>query len=124
MRVSIEHSQKQTGLFSKTDHYLISVTVEFSEAERHILKKSEDFVVLERGPSSTNRKLTAEEQEEFYNVLCLRISDLLKGTDTFAVLSPAEAKTYDASLREALKDLKAHIESNSSAPVGADTFEL
>ena len=112
------------GSLDKSGLLLTSVTVEFTEAERHILKKSEDFVVLERGPSSTNRKLTAQEQQKFYNVLCLRISDLLKGADTFAVLSPAEAKTYDASLREALKDLKAHIESNASAPVGAGTFEL
>ncbi len=126
MRVAIEHTQKTTGLFSKTTHYIVSVTVHFSEEEKHALKNAGDAVVVEREPGSQTKPFAnAEEAAILGRHLHLKVSDLLRGkTDSYSLASPAEAKTYDANLRASLQNLKDYILANTEALSGKDTFEL
>ena len=126
MRVSIEHTQETTGIFSKQTHYVVSVTVLFSEEEKHVLKPMKDAIVVDRGPDSKRQgKFSAAEEEELHDAFCLKVSDLLKGkTDRYTFASPAEAKEYDALVRASLQNVKDHIINNAEAPSGTDTFEL
>lgn len=126
MRVAIEHTQKTTGFFSKTTHYIVSLTVQFSQEEKHILKKAGDAIVLRREPDTQTKPFANEEEAAILGRhLHLTVSKLLKGkTDAYSLASPAEAKQYDNNLREALQDLKNYISANSEVVSGKDTFEL
>jgi hypothetical protein len=126
MRVAIEHTQKTTGLFSKTTHYVVSVTVQFSEEEKHVLKKLGDAVVVEREPGSQTKPFAnAEEAAILGKHLNLKVSDLIKGkTDSYSLATPGEAKEYDSNLRASLQNLKGYISNNTAALSGKDTFEL
>lgn len=126
MRVSIEHHQIQTGLFSKKTHYAVSVAVEFNNEEMHVIRTLKNTIILERGPNSRNEgKFTAEEERTLHDTFCLKISNLVRGKkDTYCLATPHEAKQYDAQLREALTNLKNYLDNNATAPAGTDTFEL
>jgi hypothetical protein len=126
MRVSIEHSQATTGLFLKTNHHVVSVTVIFSEEEKHVLKRHGDAIVVERGPDSERQgKFTAAQVADLGDAFSLKISTLLRGkADRYTFSTPGEAKEYDELVRGSLQNLKNYITNNSVAPTGTETFEL
>lgn len=125
MRVSIEHHQIQTGLFSRKTHYAVSVSVEFNNEEKHVIRSLKNVIILDRGPDSQRQgKFSPEEEETLHSAFCLKLSDLGRKKDTYAFAAASEAKQYDAELREALANLKTYIENNATAPAGTDTFEL
>lgn len=126
MRVSIEHTQQTKGLFSKTTHYIVSVTVQFSEEEKYALKNAGDAVIVEREPGSQTKPFANEEEAAILGRhLHLKVSHLIKGkTDNYSLASPAEAKEYDTNLRASLQNLKDYISANTEVMSGKDSFEL
>ena len=126
MRVSIDHSQSTSGIFKKKTHYAVSVTVNFSEEEKHVLSGQRDAIVVDRGPDSEREgKFSLAEQEDLHNAFCLKVSDLIRGKpDRYTFSTPAEAKQYVELVRGSLQNLKDYITENSEAPSGSDSFEL
>ncbi len=60
MRVSIEHTEKKTGLIRKKTHYCVTCKVNFSEEEKQIIKQRDlgETVVLERPYNSWSEVLS------------------------------------------------------------------
>lgn len=122
MRVSINHDEVSHGVFKKTIYHQVEVKVDFSEEELAIIKQNnlEDTIVLER----TNTAYLKYD-EELADIYPLKISDLMsKHSDIHALDTPLEAKQYEASLTEALQQLKAYIEENAEVETKSTTFEL
>lgn len=123
MRVSIEHEEEKHGLFRKTTYYTVSLTVDFSEEEKQVIKDSDlgDSLILERPPQANIKDSTQGLEDIFH----LRIKDLVKGKpDKHTWATPAEAKNYEADLKEVLPKLKEYIEQNSGIEEKSTTFEL
>jgi hypothetical protein len=122
MKVTITHSTKTTGMMTKTTYFEVAVAVQFSPQERSIIEthKLGEVNVLDRDPPA-NSSVRDETDRSIFN---LRISQLLRGQDTYACATPLHAKNYDAELREAMPRLKAYIDANATPLSGADTFEL
>ncbi len=119
MRVTIAHSEKTTGLIFRTTRYVVQTTIEFTDAELDVIegRKLSSVVVMEREPpSDSNERLRQD-----YN---MTIGNLTRGTDTYALDTPIEAKNYDNELRGRLRLLKDYIDNNAEAVRGSDTFEL
>jgi hypothetical protein len=125
MRVSIEHGQKTTGLFSRTTWYTIKTVVQFTPEEKDVIKRAKlkDSVLLERVNERQAKGLSNAEFETLKHHYYLRVRDLIAG-DVFEVATPVEAKAYEEELKEALNNLKAHLEANETAPSGRQTFDL
>lgn len=123
MRVSIDHGETTTGLFAKKTHYTVSVTVQFSEEEKQIIRqrKLEKSIVLERSIPSDRDPRKFDGIEDVFN---LTIHKLMGGTDTYTLETPLEAKEYDEVLRAGLQDLKAFIVGNESVEEKSSSFEL
>ena len=99
MRVNIEHYETKTGIFKKVTHYGVAVTVTFSEEEKSVIKsrKIEKTIVLERRMGSMSGL------DEKWD---LTIGMLVSGACKTTFFTLAEAKQYDANIRDALVDLK------------------
>lgn len=124
MKVDINHSEKQTGLLRKTTHYVVKLIVTFSEEERQIIKDRnlKGETILER-PVPSDRK--PEQFNGIEDVFNLRISTIMDGKpDEYALSTVAEAKEYDAALRDAMHDLKAFISANAEVENKSSSFEL
>ncbi len=123
MRVNIEHSEMTTGLLRKTTHYVVSVAVEFSDEEKHIIKSNDldKTIVLERGVPSDRNAAKFDGMEDIFN---LTIRRLLQGRDSYALSTPAEAKQYEQVLTEQLRALKNFIDENAGIEERSTTFEL
>lgn len=123
MRVSLASAEKTEGLVFKTHLVEVTVDVVFSEEELASIKhrKLQKAVLVERQPHrSKAKKYNAEELEMLFN---LTVGDLMRGPDKFLFDGPVEAKNYEEEVKNALKNLKSHIEAN--ATVGQkETFEL
>lgn len=127
MRVSIEHSEESMGLLFKKPLYAVTATIQFSEEELAIIKtrRLKDFVVLERDWQATLQK-KVEAHPEYWATLApphLKVSDLVKGRDTYTFFTPIEAKSYENKLTDGLKQLKQFIAGNA-ATAESKTFEL
>jgi len=137
MKVNISHSEKRTGLVFGKTHYGVTVQVTFNDEEAAVIeaRKLHHDIIMERDyPSDVDaerhesrglaRKLaTAAFAGADANHFHLTVSKLMKGPDTHHFSTPAEAKMYEADLKEALKRLKGWIEGNAQTGVG-DSFEL
>jgi hypothetical protein len=122
MKVTITHSTKTTGMITKTTYFEVAVAVQFSPQERSTVEthKLSEVNVLDRDPPA-NSNVRDDTDRSIFN---LRISQLLRGPDTYACATPLQAKNYDAELREAMPRLKAYLDANATPLSGTDTFEL
>jgi hypothetical protein len=125
MRATIEHRQKTTGLVSKTTRYQVALSIQFEPDELAVIKKLgwKDAVVLERQPDN-KRNFTPDELRDLGPCFYLKMSTLLKGEDVYTLDTPREAKEYDELLKDTLRNLKANLEGNQTAPQGKETIEL
>lgn len=135
MRVSINHGEYSKGLVFGKKRHTITVKVDFTEAERHIIASRNlgADIILERIPP-VDAKVTQVKgigsalkvvsglgkTENGYN---LRIRDLLKGADTYTVETPVQAKTYENALIDNLRELKEYLEGNAENATNK-SFEL
>lgn len=123
MKVSISHSEKKTGLFRKSTHYIVALQVVFSEEEKAIIQERDlrYTTIMERNAPSTRPK----DDEKFPDIHHLTISKLLDGKpDEYALSNPALAKEYEDVLRAQLPHLKKLIEDNAAVDRSDDSFEL
>jgi len=119
MRVSINHSEKQTGVFRKTTHYIVTVKVDFSEEEKAIIKQRDlkSTVIMTRStPSHINTSID--------DIWDLTISKLLSGPDDYGLETLAKAKDYEEVLIDSLKELKDYISANEEVEEKSKSFEL
>ncbi|MEP2085052.1 MULTISPECIES: hypothetical protein [Hyphomicrobiales] len=123
MRVNIEHGETQTGMFRKTTHYTVTVNVQFTEEEKHIIKQRKigDAIVVERGVPSDRDARKFSGIEHVFN---LTIDRLLKGEDAYAFSTPLEAKEYEQLLKDSLLNLKNYIVENEGVENKSTSFEL
>jgi hypothetical protein len=125
MRVSIQHSQKTTGLLVRHAHYCVALSVQFTEEEHHVLRQLKDVIILERGPDSLRHgKFTPEEETQLHETFSLKASDLLRRTDSYYFATPGEAHAYEQTLKDSLRQFKSYLEANAVPPSGSDVFEL
>lgn len=119
MRVTIAHSQKTTGLIFRTTYHVVETTVEFTDEELDVIqeRKLSSIIVMERRPPSDSNERLRRDYD-------LKIGNLTRGTDSYALDTPVEAKNYDHELRGRLKVLKDYIDGNAEVVPGSDTFEL
>ncbi len=137
MKVTINHTEKTTGMLRRTTHHGVYVKVDFSAEEAAIIQQRslEKDVVLERDyPSDVDpekheskglaRKLAqaavAGADTLHYH---LNIRKLRDG-DTYFMSSPLEAKTYETVLKEKLVELKGYIMGNQGIEQRSDSFEI
>lgn len=123
MRVNITHGETKTGVFRKTNHHTVTVSVQFSEEETHIVKSKKlgDEVIVERAVPSDRDPAKFVGMEHIFN---LTIARLLKGPDTYAFSTPFEAKEYEATLKEMLPKVKVFIAENEGVQEKSSSFEL
>ncbi len=118
MRVHIEHKEKSAGLLRGVRQVEVIAYVEFSEEELSVItsRQLEDFVVLHRTPNSRLAgKLAPEEAEQWEQDFSLTIGDLMNQMpDRFTVDTPADGKTYQARLTDALRQLKSFLMDNTA----------
>jgi hypothetical protein len=111
MQVTIDHSEKAKGLFSRRTHHVVATRVEFTDHERAALMRFGDAVLVGRDPPSTATSRRGADPSDFGpGQFDLKISDLVKGTDRTSFESPATARRYADAVKEALAKLKANIE--------------
>ena len=137
MKVSIKHTEKKTGMVFKTTHYGVTLSIDFNDEERAIIadRKLQDDLILERDWGSdidgekkeerglASKLLTAATKGADANHPHLTINKLLIGPDTHHFSTPAEAKMYEAELKEVLPKFKDYIMGNAELGSG-DSFEL
>lgn len=141
MKVLIDHTQKQTGVFRKVTHHGVRVKVTFSTAELTIIRERhlEGDIVLERGYSSDLSPSQIEKRESrgmgktllkaavsgFDSMdTNLTVTKLVKGEDIFYLARPVEAREYEERLKEGLVNLKGWIEGNAELETETSSFEL
>lgn len=138
MKIDIQHVEKSQGLIFRKTLHGVALTVQFNEEERQIIKQRrlQDDVILERDipadvdPAKIEKRgmaaklatvaLKGRDALHYH----LTINRLLSGTDTYFLSTPAEAKGYEADLREKLPLLKAYILDNAEIEQKSDSFEL
>ena len=140
MKVSLNHTEKKTGMIRKTKHYGVTVKIDFDATETAIIteRKLGKDIVLERGyPSDMSegeiekhanrglgkKLLTAAVSGTDANGFDLTVNKLMKG-DTYHFSTPVEAKEYEAALKTALVRLKEWIIGNEGIEQKSDSFEL
>ena len=125
MRVSIEHTERQEGMFRKTTYYVVHCKVDFSQEELEIIKqrKLEKTIVMER-PVHAHIK----NKDRFEGAFNLSISGLMSSShangEQYVCATPQDAKMYEAELIEQLKLLNAFIYENVQVEEKSQTFEL
>jgi hypothetical protein len=128
MRVTIKHEtvERKKGLFSKQSLPAVTVHVEFSEEEKHIINSSDlkEAVLVERPvPPDADQKYAAQHPEDHW-VFHLRVDHLLKGPNTFCFPATGAARDYEEEVKDALRRLKDHIEHNAPQENKSTSFEL
>lgn len=127
MRVNIEHKETTTGLIFRKGVHSVVLTVSFTEEERAVIHKHrlQDTIIVERRlPNFRLKGMDRETYENLKDTYHLKISNLLKGPDTWTVETPLDAKVYDEEVRAALPRLKSYIEGNATPVKKSETFEL
>jgi hypothetical protein len=127
MRVQINHNETTSGFFRTTTKYEVVVRVEFSAEELAIIRQRNlaDTIVLRRDPQAFQRKrFSPDELARLQDVIDLKISNLMKGPDSYICDTPLEAKNYEANLTDALKQLKSYIFANAEISDKSKSFEL
>lgn len=125
MKVHLEHVEKKQGIIRKTTLYGVKLKIDFDPVETAIIKEHDltKTIVLERGlPADAPDSAADLARDGIYD---LTIYKLLKNAeDTYFFRTPAEAKEYEAALRDVLPSLKEHIMANESTGGLSDSFEL
>lgn len=138
MKVDIKHVEKSQGLIFKKTFHGVALTVTFSEEEKQIVKKRglEMQSIFDRDPPAdvdadkhaqrglAAKLVTAAVKGRDANGFWLTINKLMKGTDTYYLRTPIEAKQYEVELRERLPVLKEYIQENAGVEQKSDSFEL
>ncbi len=141
MKVSIQHTERTTGVLRRTTIHGVVVRVDFSEEEQAIIvhRNLKYDVVLERGYSAelSNKQVRKQENRGIGRKLItaavsgmdanstnLTINKLLKGPDTYFLDTPLEAKVYEDELRKRLVQLKDYIVGNEGIVTKSSSFEL
>ena len=141
MKVTINHTQKATGMLRKTTHHGVAVRVQFNTEELAVIRERqlEKDVILERGYSSdaSDRQMQKDASRGVGKTLLkaavsgfdsmsthLTVTKLMNGEDVFFVSTPMEAKEYEAQLKDGLVRLKGWIEGNKEVETETASFEL
>jgi hypothetical protein len=122
MKVDIGHSEVQKGFLKKTTYHVVRVSIQFSEEEKQIIKQHNlmDYTVLDRD-ISVDRDPHGEKEGH----MPLLVDDLVSFSyDEYLLLTPGEAKNYEAALIDGLKNLKDLIENNTEIETKSTSFEL
>ena len=141
MKVSIDHTEKTTGVLRKTTLHGVQIHVQFSEEEQAVIE-GRDLrydVVLERGYSADIPEGKAMKQENRSlgrallnaavngrdaNTTNLTINKLMNGPDLYFLATPLEAKEYEDVLKGKLVQLKDYIVGNERVEEKSSSFEL
>jgi len=117
MKVDIQRSEKTVGLIFKKPRYIVSVTVQFSEEEKALIKKMDvtNHIVIERPPLIGSNS----DPNHFH----LRVRQLLKGKDEWEFERLDEANSYYTELPGALKTMKEYLASDGNTSK-SESFEL
>ncbi len=124
MRVNIEHTEDSRGIFKKTTYYVVTIKVDFSDEELHIIKDQdiEDLVVLERNTPASLIDKNFDDEAGYWD---LKIKSLmLKDGSSHDFHTVGEAKQYATALEEAMPRLKDYISANAGIDETSKTFEL
>jgi len=139
MKVDIKHVEKSQGLVFRKTLYGVALTVTFSEEEQTIIRerKLERYPIMDRDPPAdvdaekhakrglATKIMTAAVKGIDANHFALTPGKLLRGTDTYFMHTPIEAKAYEAELKEeVLPRLKTFIVENAEIEQKSDSFEL
>lgn len=141
MKVTINHTQKTSGLIRKTTHHGVAVLVEFNTEELTIIRERqlEKEIVIERGyPSDMSgnaihkhenkglgkKLLTAAVSGSDALHHHLTIGKLMRGEDVHFFATPLEAKAYEEQLKQTLVQLKAYILGNAEVERETASFEI
>ena len=127
MRVSFQHNDKTTGLFSKKHTVDVVTSVQFSDEEQAIIntRKLKPFVVLAREADAVVKN-RFKDDPTYLNSLSgfdLTVAGLMKGPDSYPCETPVHAKAYEEKVTEALKALKGFITGNADK-AESKSFEL
>lgn len=119
MRISIDHSTGKTGVLSFKTYPKITVSVEFNEEEKAVIKREgiASSTLVERVPVNARPDRNPE-------IYFLRIKDLLKGKFEFLAENSFAAKDFEAELISSLEHLKMLVENTDDNQTGSRTFEL
>ena len=123
MRVHIEHGEEQKGLFIQKSFPTVTLRIEFSEEEQHIIssQRLDQTIIMERPPS---RQLKVYEYDNF-DKFHLRIAHILNfQSDVWFARDILEAKEYAAELEDCVRSLKEFLEGNAELDTQNRTFEL
>ena len=134
MKVSISHGEKSKGLIFTKRFYTVTIKVQFSNEELAIIdqRKLKNIVVLERDcpPDEKHFKekgkmtrIATNLANGFQNPYNLTIGKLVKGPDTYTLVTPADAKNYEHEFTEMLPTLKGYVDMNAAIGTSKQ-FEL
>ena len=119
MRVRLDHQIIRKGFILTKPFYQVSVQVDFTEVQRHVIqdRNLQDYVILERIPANAR----IEDNLDWFT---LRIRHLMDGkSDHHLCADPVAAKNYEADLVERLRLLKEFLEGNEQLG-GSKVIEL
>ncbi|MEL7275567.1 MAG: hypothetical protein AAGK98_03780 [Pseudomonadota bacterium] len=141
MKVSINHTQKTSGMIRKTTYHGVAVQVEFNTEEMAVIRERqlEKDIILQRDPPADMSDAAIEKRENrglgrklltaavsgadaLHDDLTVR--KLMQGVDLYFLGTPMEAKAYEAELKEALVKLKNWIVGNAEVETETASFEL
>ena len=123
MRVKIDHGEEtRGGMFSKKQYNTVTIKVDFTSEELTIIRDNdlEEVIVLKRPPPADIKNV----QENILDVFYLRIRQLIKGADVYALESVGDARLYEKDLMEALPELKSYLEANAGIEEKSKTLEF
>ena len=138
MKIDIEHVEKSQGMVFKKTLHGVAINVQFNEEERQIIEQRglQRQSILDRdAPAEVDAEkhanrgvakklVTAAVSGLDANHFDLTIGKLMKGTDTYFMHTPLQAKEYEDELRERLPLLKNYIMGNAEIEQKSDSFEL
>ncbi len=130
MQVNIEHNTflKKKLIGRNQEFPQVVLTIRFSEEERQIIKDADiDDVIIMQRPIPAHK--AGENFDGIEDVFYLTFGRLIRlqdknESDAFTFVSPVEARTYDADLKEALKEAKDYLTANETIEEQSSSFEL
>lgn len=118
MKVTLNHTEAKVGMLGFKKAPAIQLTVEFSELEQAVIKKNQLTEYTWYEPPLHNHFPERMQGPA-------RIGSLGGGkTSTFHFNDVAQARLEEANLKEALKQLKTHLDKFAEPAVKSSTFEL
>ena len=122
MKVNIQHEEVKKGFIRKKTYHQITVDVQFSEEETQIIKDNdmERAKLLDRvRPANFNDGVFDDPR---WNLEVRQF--MWDKPNVYTVNTPAEAKQYEADVKDALTNFKAYLEENAGIEEQSTSFEL